>query len=77
MIANDAIPAAARVSPLARVLTEVRSHGIPAWAVAEEAGISPALLSKVSRGRVPATPDTAEAVARALGRSVGELFPRA
>lgn len=69
------IPAARRVRPLARALTEAREAGVPQWAVAEEAGISPALLSMISRGRVPVSASAAEGIARALGRDVAELFP--
>lgn len=71
------IPAARRVSPLTRALEEARAAGIPQWAVAEEAGISPALLSMVARGRIRATRSSCEAIARALGRQVSELFPGA
>jgi transcriptional regulator with XRE-family HTH domain len=71
------IPAARRVRPLSRALTELQALGIPAWAVAEEAGISPALLSMVARGRTSVSPSTAEAIGRALGRDPSELFPEA
>lgn len=49
------IPAARRVPPLRRALEAARSAGVPQWAVAEEAHISPSLLSMVARGRVRAT----------------------
>ena len=69
------IPAARRVRPLDRALSEARAAGIPARAVAEEAGISASLLSIIANGRAAVTPRTAEALARALGREVAELFP--
>jgi transcriptional regulator with XRE-family HTH domain len=74
-VLETTIPAARRVRPLARALTEARAAGVPQWAVAEEAGISPGLLSTIARGKASATDTVAEAVARALGRPVRELFP--
>ena len=75
MLATITIPAARRVRPLARALTEAQAAGVPQWAVAEEAGISPALLSMIARGRTRATPEVATAIAQALGCPVGDLFP--
>jgi hypothetical protein len=72
---DTTIPAARRVRPLARALEEASAAGVPRWAVAEEAGISQALLSMLARGRTPVTDASAEAVARALGRPVRDLFP--
>jgi hypothetical protein len=65
------------VRPLARALAIARAAGIPARCVAEEAGISPALLSMVASGTVPATEATREGLARALGCSEKDLFPDA
>lgn len=73
-----AIPAARCVRlhvPLARALAEARALGVPSYAVAEAAGISPALLSMITRGRARATDENASAIAAALGRPVGEVFP--
>jgi hypothetical protein len=73
-----AIPAARRVRPnvaLAKALGEARAVGVPGWAVAAEAGISPSLLSMITRGGARVTEANALAIARALGRSAGELFP--
>jgi hypothetical protein len=72
------IPAARRVCPnlaLAKALGEARVLGVPAWAVAAEAGISPALLSMILRGAARVTEANAYAIARALGREADELFP--
>ncbi len=69
------IPAARQVTPFARALEIARAVGVPAWAIAQEAGISESLVSQLSRGRVPATPETAVAIARALGGDPRALFP--
>jgi transcriptional regulator with XRE-family HTH domain len=74
-VLDTTIPAARRVRPLARALSQARLMGIPAWAVAEEAGVSEALLSMIANGRTPATDSAADAIARALGRSTRDLFP--
>jgi len=47
----------------------------PGWAVAAEAGISPSLLSMITRGGARATEANARAIAKALGRDPSELFP--
>jgi transcriptional regulator with XRE-family HTH domain len=69
------IPAARRLPPLRRALNAARIQGVPAYIVAEEAGISKAMLSRVASGDVPATPETAKRIARALGCPVTQLFP--
>jgi hypothetical protein len=62
--------------PLLQALTEARAYGVPAYAVAAAARISPALLSGIARGKVRVTPANATAISRALGRDdVRELFP--
>ncbi len=69
------IPAARQLTALGQALRQTRALGVPDWAVAREAGISPALLSMVASGTVRATDQTAKAVSRALGRPIHELFP--
>jgi hypothetical protein len=73
------IPAARRQTrpnvTLVGALTGARLTGVPQWAVAEEAGISPSLLSMIARGRARATDENARAIAAALGQPVHELFP--
>jgi transcriptional regulator with XRE-family HTH domain len=69
------IPAARFVRPITRALNEARAAGIPAYAIARAADVSPGLLSRISSGQLPATPATAEAIAGALGRPRRELFP--
>lgn len=75
MIDDATIPAARHVRPLTRALTRARAIGIPQYAIAAEAGISESLLSMISNGRVPATPEVARRVASALGEPVAHLFP--
>ena len=80
IVAASTIPAADHVRPnlaLLHALTEARGFGVPAYAVASAAGVSPALLSMIARGRVRATDQNAHAIAQALGRSTAELFPAA
>lgn len=78
-VGQACIPAARQVRPnvkLLRALGEARTLGVPQWAVALEAGISPSLLSMIVRGGAPATEANQRAIARALGRDdVDELFP--
>jgi transcriptional regulator with XRE-family HTH domain len=73
------IPAAVCVppinEPLARAIGEARAVGVPGYAIAEYAGISPALLSMIVRGRARATDATARSIARALDRDPSDLFP--
>jgi transcriptional regulator with XRE-family HTH domain len=74
----QAIPAAQEVRPNVALLTalaEARAFGVPQYAVASAAEISPALLSMIARGRARATQAHARAIAKALGREVSELFP--
>lgn len=71
----DQIPAANRLSPLARALSEARAAGCPQWAVADAAGISRSMLSRAASGESGVSERTAQAVASALGRAVDELFP--
>jgi hypothetical protein len=74
------IPASRQVRPnvaLAKALGEARAVGVPGRAVAAEAGISPSLLSMITRGAARVTDANALAIARALGRNAGELFPAA
>ena len=71
----DEIPAARRLSPLARALSEARAAGCPSWAVADAAGISRSMLSRAASGQCGVSARTAHAIAVALGRPVGELFP--
>lgn len=68
-------PAARRLHPLRRALNVARDQGIPARAVAEEAGVSPALLSLAANGAYKPNPEHAEHIARALGVRVENLFP--
>ncbi len=73
------IPAARQLRPpnvnLIAALTGAKLLGVPAYLVAREAGVSPALLSMIARGRARVTPANARAIAAALGRNVTELFP--
>ena len=72
------IPAAQELRPnvaLLSALAEARAFGVPAYAVAAAAEISPALLSMIARGRARATEPNARAIGKALGRPAHELFP--
>jgi hypothetical protein len=60
---------------LAVALGEARALGVPAWAVAAEAGISASLLSMIVRGTARVTEGNAIGIANALGRPAHELFP--
>jgi hypothetical protein len=79
-IADEAsnIPAARQTRrrniPLAKALAEARALGVPQWAVAAEAQISPGLLSMIVRGAARATDANQQAIAAALGRRREELF---
>jgi transcriptional regulator with XRE-family HTH domain len=62
---------------LAAMLNEAKREGVYAYQVATAAGISPALLSLIVRGRCRPTPVVARAIADALGVPVGRVFPDA
>lgn len=73
------IPAARRVRPnfaLTHVLAAAKAFGVPRYAVAHEAGISPARLSAFTTGAAKPNAKQAQAIADALGGlPVEELFP--
>lgn len=47
---------------------------MPAWKIAQEAGISPTVLSRIVSGQRRASPDEQRALARVLEETVEELF---
>ena len=59
---------------LERALLEARNQGVPQWAVAKEAGIHPATLTNIMRGRENVTIEVAQRISDALGRSRDRLF---
>jgi len=75
LLLDATIPAARRVRPITRALSVARAAGVPQYAIAAEAGISEALLSMISHGDAPATPEVAKRIAQALGCSPRDLFP--
>jgi transcriptional regulator with XRE-family HTH domain len=73
---------AARVAPqhnlaLAMMLQEAFSQGVYAYQVAQAAGISPAYLSLIVRGRREPPAEVARAIADALSVPVRRVFPDA
>jgi hypothetical protein len=60
---------------LAAALLGLKLRGECAYEVAERAGISPWLLSRITWGHVQPKEEVAHAIAAAVGRPYRELFP--
>lgn len=59
-------------SPLKRALID---DGRPAWRVAQEAGLTPTVISHLTTGRRAPRPEESAALSRVLKRPESELFP--
>lgn len=71
----SSIPAAENLPALYRALRSAADAGCPRWAVAKSAGISPTMLTQMSKGVETGSADTRRRVAEALGQPVGVIFP--
>lgn len=56
-------------------LAEARLNGLEQYQIAGRAGVDPATLSRILNGKREPTADQARAIASALNRPLGQLFP--
>ncbi len=74
-MASTLIPAARRLRPLRRHLNVCQALGIPAYCVADEAGVAIGYLHDLARGKCQPSLEHAERIAAALGVQVEDLWP--